>query len=68
MVHSPLVLADDFTNRECNECIRTIEDTIAFYQLLGLIVIYPRSPCSKEHEDWYLGAAKRYQDKYCWRR
>ena len=68
MAYSSLVPLDDFTNREWNACTRNIEDTIAFCQLLGLIAIHLRSPCSKEHEDWYLGAAERYQDEYFWDR
>ena len=45
------VPVDDFTNREWNEHTRTIKDTIAFYQLLGLIAIHLQSPCSKGQDD-----------------
>ncbi|CAF4654533.1 unnamed protein product, partial [Rotaria sp. Silwood2] len=67
MAYASLLPFDDFTNREWHEYISNIEDTITFCQLLGLIAVTPRSPCGKDHHNWYLSATKRYQDNDNWR-
>lgn len=63
----PIPPLDDFTMIEFFSHLTSIESTISFCQLLGLIPIHPKTPCAKDHDTWKLGTSSRATDKYVWR-
>ncbi|CAF1345785.1 unnamed protein product [Rotaria sordida] len=67
MAYAPLPALDDLSNREWNELTSNLEKTINLCQQLGLLHVYPTKPCSKMHNNWYLGACSTALDE-CKRR
>ncbi|CAF3346223.1 unnamed protein product [Rotaria socialis] len=67
MAYSPLIPLDDLHHREWHNLTSTTEECVQLCQQIGLLHIYPTTPCPKNHDNWYLGACATAADKFKWR-
>ncbi len=67
MAYALIPRLDDMSNCEWINLTDDLENIVVFCQRMGLIPTNSNIPCTKNHDNWYLGKSTRASDQFTWR-